>query len=100
MLGLAVSTWTGVAVALFHATYNIVENYYITPKVYGRQLRLSDLAVILALAVGAEIGGVVGALVFLPLAALYPAVERIWLRDRVPPETVQDHRRIENSAEH
>jgi predicted PurR-regulated permease PerM len=99
ILGLSVSTWVGVAVAVYHAAYNIVENYYITPKVYGRELRLSDLAVILALAVGAEIGGVVGALVFLPIAALYPAVERIWLRDRVAPETVQDHRRIENSAE-
>jgi len=99
LLGLTVSTWVGVGVALYHGAYNIVENYYITPKVYGRELRLSDLAVILALAVGAEIGGVVGALVFLPIAALYPAVERIWLRDRVAPETVQDHRRIENSAE-
>ena len=100
LLGLSVSVWVGVAVAVFHATYNIVENYYITPKVYGRELRLSDLAVILALAVGGALAGVVGALVFLPIIALYPAVERIWLRDAVPPETVQDHRRIENSEQH
>ena len=30
----------------------------------------------------------------------FRAEAREWLRDRVPPETVQDHRRIENSAEH
>jgi hypothetical protein len=42
----------------------------------------------------------IGALAFLPLVALYPAVERIWLRDTMPPETVLDHRRIENSHEH
>jgi predicted PurR-regulated permease PerM len=100
LLGLTVSVWTGVGVAIFHAAYNVVENYYITPKLYGRELRLSDLAVILALAIGAELAGVVGALVFLPIVALYPTVERIWLRDRIAPETVQDHRRIENSQEH
>ena len=100
LLGLTVSTWVGVGVALFHAAYNIVENYYITPKVYGRELRLSDLAVILALAIGGALAGVIGALVFLPIVALYPAVERIWLRDAIPPETVQDHRRIENTEEH
>jgi predicted PurR-regulated permease PerM len=49
---------------------------YIAPKVYGHELRLSDLAVIGAFAVGAELGGVVGALVALPLAAIYPAVEQ------------------------
>jgi predicted PurR-regulated permease PerM len=100
LLGLTVSTWVGVGVGAFHAAYNIVENYYITPKVYGRELRLSDLAVILALAIGGALAGVVGALVFLPIVALYPAVERIWLRGAIPPETVQDHRRIENTKEH
>jgi predicted PurR-regulated permease PerM len=100
LLGLTVSTWVGVGVALYHGAYNIVENYYITPKVYGRELRLSDLAVILALAIGGALAGVIGALVFLPIVALYPAVERIWLRNTIPPETVQDHRRIENTEEH
>jgi predicted PurR-regulated permease PerM len=100
LLGLTVSTWVGVGVAIFHGAYNLVENYYITPKIYGRELRLSDLAVILALAIGGSLAGVIGALVFLPIVALYPAVERIWLRDAIPVETVQDHRRIENTDEH
>jgi len=100
LLGLTVSTWVGVGVMLFHGAYNIVENYYITPKVYGRELRMSDLAVILALAIGGALAGVIGALVFLPIVALYPAVERIWLRDAIPAETVQDHRRIERTEEH
>ena len=66
------------AVAIFYAPHNVVENYYIQPKVYGRELRLSDLAVIAAFLVGAELGGVLGAVIALPLAAMYPAVERIW----------------------
>jgi predicted PurR-regulated permease PerM len=43
-----------------------------TPRVYGNRLRLSKLAVLLAFAVGAQLAGVVGALLELPLAALYP----------------------------
>jgi len=100
MLALTVSAWVAIATAAFNAVYNLVETYYITPKVYGNQLRLSSLAVILAFAVGAELGGVVGALVALPFAAMYPTVEKIWLADRLAPEVVADHRRIERSEEH
>ena len=35
------------------------------------------LPVILAFAVGAELGGVIGALIALPFAAIYPAIEDI-----------------------
>ena len=42
---------------------------------------MSNLAVIIAFAVGAEIGGVGGALLALPFAALYPVIERVWLKD-------------------
>ena len=100
LLGLSVSASAGLGIAIFHAAYNLLENYYITPKIYGRELRLSDLAVVLGLAVGAELAGVVGALVFLPIVAIYPAVERIWLRNHVPADTVQAHRRIEDAEEH
>jgi predicted PurR-regulated permease PerM len=99
LLGLSVSMSAAVGIAAFHAAYNLFENYYLTPKIYGRQLRLSDLAVVLGLAVGAELAGVVGALVFLPFVAMYPAIERIWLRDHVPADTVQAHRRIEEAEE-
>jgi predicted PurR-regulated permease PerM len=63
-------------------------------------MRLSDLAVILAFAAGAELGGVIGALIALPFAAMYPAIERIWFVDRLGPEAVREHRRIEQSKEH
>jgi predicted PurR-regulated permease PerM len=100
LLALTVSMWTGVAVALFNLFYNALENYYIAPKVYGRALQLSSLAVIAAFAVGAELAGVIGALIALPIAAMYPAIERLWMVDRLGPETVQDHRRIEQMDEH
>jgi predicted PurR-regulated permease PerM len=99
LLALTVSTTAAIATVVFNAVYNAVENYYIAPKVYGNQMRLSSLAVILAFAVGAELGGVVGALIALPIAAMYPAIENIWLADRLGPEVARDHRRIEEMEE-
>ena len=86
-----------IAVACVYAGYHLVENYYVGPKVYGGQLRLSNLAVIIAFAVGAEVGGVVGALLALPLAALYPVIERVWLRDYLGRDAVEVHRRLERT---
>ena len=100
VLAATVSPAVLVAVIAFYLLYNAVENYYIAPKVYGHELRLSDLAVIGAFAVGAELGGVVGALVALPLAAVYPVVEQEWLVDRLGRDVVDDHRRIEQTKEH
>jgi predicted PurR-regulated permease PerM len=100
LLALTVSTTAAIATVVFNVIYNAVENYYITPKVYGTQMQLSSLAVILAFAAGAELGGVIGALIALPFAAIYPAVEDIWLADRLAPEVARDHRAIESSEEH
>jgi predicted PurR-regulated permease PerM len=100
LLALSVSMTAAVATAIFNTVYNIVETYYISPKVYGNELRLSSLAVILGFAAGAELGGVVGALISLPIVALYPTIENIWLRDRLPPEVLEDHRQIEQTEEH
>jgi predicted PurR-regulated permease PerM len=100
LLGLTVSVWVAAGVILYHAGYNVVENYYIAPKVYGRELRLSSLAIITAFAIGAELGGVIGALVSLPMAAMYPAIERLWLGDRIGPATIEAHEKIEKTEEH
>ena len=100
LLGFTVSPTVGLGVAAFYIGYNIIENYYIQPKVYGRELRLSDLAVILAFLVGAELGGVLGAIVALPLAAMYPVVERVWLRQAVDGDLAAEHRAVAARGEH
>jgi predicted PurR-regulated permease PerM len=56
--------------------------------------------VIGAFLVGAELGGVLGALVALPIAATYPVVERVWLRDSARGDVAQAHARIEAQPEH
>lgn len=39
------------AALVLSGVYHLLENYYIGPRVYGQQLRLSNLAVIIAFAV-------------------------------------------------
>ena len=43
---------------------------------------------------GGELGGVAGALLALPLAAVYPAIERIWLREAFGEDLVCEHDRL------
>ena len=99
VLGLTVSGQTALLVVVVYIGYNTVENYLLSPWAYGSRMRLSDVAVILAFAVGAELAGVIGALIALPVAALYPTVERIWLREQLPEDTVQEHRELEQPEE-
>ena len=98
LLGLTVSAGTGLAVAICYVAYHFVENYIIAPRVYGDRLKLSNVVVILAFAVGAELAGIVGALIALPLAAAYPAIERIWLRQELGDDLVREHRALEKKS--
>jgi putative heme transporter len=96
LLALTESTTVALVVAGVYVAEHIVENYYIGPRVYGDRLKLSNLAVIIALAVGAEIGGVIGAVLALPFAALYPVIESVWLGEYLGRATTEAHRRIEH----
>lgn len=97
VLAFAVSAKTALAVVVIYVAYNTVENYLLSPWAYGGRMKLSDFAVIIAFVVGAELAGVIGAVIALPLAALYPTFERLWLRGQLPDETVRDHQAIERS---
>jgi predicted PurR-regulated permease PerM len=97
-LALTVSPHTAVVTLVLWAVYHTIENYLIAPWVYGDRLHLSNIAVVLAFAVGAALAGVVGALIALPIAAAYPAIERIWLRERLGEQVVQEHRSIARKA--
>ena len=98
LLAVTVSPRTALVVAICYLAYHLAENYIIAPRVYGDRLKLSNVAVVLAFAIGAELAGVVGALIALPLAAVYPAVERIWLREKLGDELVREHRAIERKS--
>ena len=91
LLAFTVSATTGLAVLSLYALYHLVESYYLVPRIYGSSLRLSTLAVILALMVGSALQGLIGAILILPLVAAYPMIERIWLAAYLSPEVIKDH---------
>jgi predicted PurR-regulated permease PerM len=88
------SVTVALAIIPIALAYDALENYLIAPHVYGHRLRLSNLAVLLALAVGAQLGGVLGALLALPVAAVYPTIERLWLRQVLGDDVVDEHAAI------
>jgi predicted PurR-regulated permease PerM len=91
LMGLTVSPGTVLLVFVLYGSYHLFENFVVTPRVYGKKLRLSKLAVLLAVATGGLVAGLVGAVAVLPLVAAYPVVERLWLAPKLAPETLKAH---------
>jgi len=97
LLALTVSPATAGVVLACYFVYHIVESYFLVPRIYGQRLRLSTLAVLLALLAGHTLQGLIGAVLVLPLVAAYPIIERIWLASYLAPEVVKDHSALAKS---
>ena len=69
-------------VLIFFILYQQLENHVLQPVVYGRTVQLSPLAVLIAVLIGAELAGVVGALAAIPVAGTIQVVLRDWLEHR------------------
>jgi predicted PurR-regulated permease PerM len=84
VVGLIVSPWVGVALAVFFVLYQQFENYVIVPRVMRDAVNLSPASVIISTLVGASLAGFAGALLALPVAATMKVVVLdVWLRDRM-----------------
>jgi len=70
LVGFTVSTPTGITVAAYFALQQFIENNFLVPRIMERQVGLSAVAVIIALLIGTELLGVVGALLAVPSAAI------------------------------
>jgi predicted PurR-regulated permease PerM len=66
----------------FFVAYQQFENHVLQPLVYGRTVQLSPLAVLCAVLIGAELAGILGALVAIPVAGSLLAVGREVLQYR------------------
>jgi predicted PurR-regulated permease PerM len=78
-----------IAVAIFVVLYQQLENHVLQPLILARTVKLNPLAVLVAILVGVELAGVLGALLAIPVAGIIQVV----LRD------VWDHRRGDAKAE-
>lgn len=69
-------------VLLFLGVLRIVQDYVIYPRLIGHGIHLHPLAVILAILAGAEIAGVAGIFLAIPLIAVITVSYRHWLEHR------------------
>lgn len=77
--------WWPLAGALVVAMVaQVVESWFLTPRIVGKRAQLSPLAVVLAAIVGAELFGFAGVLFALPVGTVLGVV----LRDKFPTESV------------
>jgi predicted PurR-regulated permease PerM len=81
--GFVHSVPAGIAVVVFFVLYQQLENHLLQPLVFARTVQLNPLAVIIAILVGVELVGILGALLAIPVASMIQVI----LRD------VWDHRR-------
>jgi predicted PurR-regulated permease PerM len=72
----------GIVVIVFFVAYQQVENHLLQPVIYGRTVQLTPLAVLIAVLIGAELAGILGALAAIPVAGGIQVVLVDWLRHR------------------
>jgi predicted PurR-regulated permease PerM len=72
------AVWT----AAFLTALRVVEDYVIYPRLIGRDIHLHPLVVILAVLGGAELDGIAGVFIAVPLVALTTVAARHWLEWR------------------
>jgi putative heme transporter len=82
LVAFSVSTTTGLLVAGAMVLYQQFEDRLLIPRVYGATLRLPTIAVVLALLTGAQLLGLVGALIALPVAAAIRVIVEYFARVR------------------
>lgn len=78
----------GLIVVVFFVLYQQLENHILQPIIYGRTVQLSPLTVLVAVLIGAELVGILGALAAIPVAGIVQAVFRefgVWRRAAVLP---------------
>ncbi len=81
-VGFLHSTTAGIVLVIFFILYQQFENHVLQPLVYSRTVRLSPLVVLVAVLLGAELAGVIGALGAIPLAGSIQVILADWYAHR------------------
>ncbi len=81
-IAFTVGVWPGVIVLVYFICYQQIENQLLQPVIYGKTVQLSPLAVLIAVLIGAKLGGIVGALAAIPVAGAIQVVLRDILKNR------------------
>jgi predicted PurR-regulated permease PerM len=73
------STTAGIVVLVFFVLYQQLENHVLQPLIFARTVKLNPLTVIVAILLGVELLGVLGALLAIPTAGMIQVILRdVW----------------------
>ena len=76
-----------IVVAVLYFVIQQIENNFIVPKVMGKTTGLSPMIVILSILAGARLGGIIGALLAVPVATAIAVYVESLMGKRVKRET-------------
>jgi predicted PurR-regulated permease PerM len=78
-----------IVVAIFFVAYQQLENHVLQPVILSRTVKLNPLAVLVAILVGVELAGILGALLAIPVAGIVQVVIRdVWSHRHGRPKKV------------
>jgi predicted PurR-regulated permease PerM len=87
LAGFLHSTTAGIVVLVFVVLYQQLENHLLQPLIFARTVKLDPLTVVVAILLGVELLGVLGALLAIPVAGMIQVIVRdIWDHRRGRPK--------------
>jgi predicted PurR-regulated permease PerM len=84
----------GVAALVFFAVYQQVENNLLQPNIHKRTVNLNPLWIIIAVLIGTQLLGIVGALVAIPVAGIVQVLVQDWARHRAEDDLTEADARV------
>ena len=90
------SHWVWMAALL--VTWRVIQDYFATPRIMESQLKIHPLAAIFAVLVGAEIGGIVGIYLAVPMMASFGIIWRSAVEERTVRACVSDREAVASTS--
>jgi predicted PurR-regulated permease PerM len=89
LLVAAIDSWGRVlGIAIFYLVWIQVENSFLVPRIMGTRVGLPGLSILVALLIGSDLGGVLGAIVSVPTAVLVSVLIDEYLVQKDPEDVV------------
>lgn len=89
LVALVTSPAAGLAFLIFFLIYQQIENHVLQPIVYGRVVEISPLLVLVAIIMGVSLGGILGAIVAIPVFASLQILIKDYTSRHLPPQVAQ-----------
>lgn len=89
-----------IIILAYYILYQQIENYVVQPRIQANATNMSALLVFISVLVGANFGGLLGALVAIPVAGCLRVLVLDYLetRDILSPQTVKDEKTLKKAA--